>query len=315
MSKPALNLDNKALKVNKLTKKYFYKSQNKIISALDKVTFSIEKGSMIALLGPNGAGKSTLINILAGITNKSSGKAFINGYDLDKAANEAKLSIGVVPQELVMDPYFTPRETLNFQSGYYGVKKKNYITEKLLEKLSLKDKADSYVRYLSGGMKRRLMIAKAMVHSPPILILDEPTAGVDVNLRQTLWDSIKELNSKGTTILLTTHYLEEAENLCKDVVMIDKGKIVLQGEIKKLLKNIDLKSVNIYTENKIKKLPNELSNLGFSLKNNECFFINYRPSETSIENILNIILKNNIKIKDIVTTEPSLEDLFNHLVQ
>jgi len=315
MKRTVLNLDNKALEVNKLTKKYFYKSLNKKISALDEVTFSIEKGSMIALLGPNGAGKSTLINILAGITNKSSGKAFINGFDLDKAVNEAKLSIGVVPQELVMDPYFTPRETLNFQSGYYGVKKKNYITEKLLEKLSLKDKADSYVRYLSGGMKRRLMIAKAMVHSPPILILDEPTAGVDVNLRQTLWDSIKELNSKGTTILLTTHYLEEAENLCKDVVMIDKGKIVIQGEIKKLLKNIDLKSVNIFTENKIKKLPNELSNFGFSLKNDKCFLINYRPSKTSMENILNLILKNNIIIKDIVTTEPSLEDLFNHLVQ
>ena len=159
------------------------------------------------------------------------------------------------------------------------------------------------------------MIAKAMVHSPPILILDEPTAGVDVNLRQTLWDSIKELNSKGTTILLTTHYLEEAENLCKDVVMIDEGKVVIQGEIKKLLKDIDLKSVNIYTENKIKKLPNELSNLGFSLKNDKCFLINFRPSETSIENILNIILKNNIKIKDIVTSEPSLEDLFNNLVK
>ncbi len=315
MSRPDLNIDNKALKLNKLTKKYFYKSQNKTISALDEVSFSIEKGSMIALLGPNGAGKSTLINILAGITNKSSGKAFINGFDLDKSINEAKLSIGVVPQELVMDPYFTPRETLNFQSGYYGLKKKNYITEKLLEILSLKEKANSYVRYLSGGMKRRLMIAKAMVHSPPILILDEPTAGVDVNLRQTLWDSIRELNSKGTTILLTTHYLEEAENLCKDVVMIDEGKIIIQGEIKKLLKNIDLKSVNIYTENKIKKLPDELSNFGFSQKNDNCFLIDYKPSETSMDYILNIILKNNIKIKDIVTNEPSLEDLFNNLVK
>lgn len=213
-----------------------------------------------------------------------------------------------------MDPYFTPRETLNFQSGYYGVKKKNYITEKLLEKLSLKDKGDSYVRYLSGGMKRRLMIAKAMVHNPPILILDEPTAGVDVNLRQTLWDSIKELNRRGTTILLTTHYLEEAENLCKDVVMINKGEIVIQGEIKKLLKNIDHKSVNIYTENQIKKLPDELTNFGFLQKNQNCFLLDYKPSEISMENILNIILKNNIKIKDIVTNEPSLEDLFNNLV-
>ena len=312
--KLSLKSDNNALKINNLTKKYVLKSQNKEIIALDEVSFSIDKGSMVALLGPNGAGKSTLINILAGITNKSSGKAFINGFDLDKSVNKAKLSIGVVPQELVMDPYFTPRETLNFQSGYYGVKKKNYITEKLLEKLSLKDKGDSYVRYLSGGMKRRLMIAKAMVHNPPILILDEPTAGVDVNLRQTLWDSIKELNRRGTTILLTTHYLEEAENLCKDVVMINKGEIVIQGEIKKLLKNIDHKSVNIYTENQIKKLPDDLTKFGFLQKNENCFLLDYKPSKISMENILNIILKNNIKIKDIVTNEPSLEDLFNNLV-
>ena len=159
------------------------------------------------------------------------------------------------------------------------------------------------------------MIAKAMVHSPPILILDEPTAGVDVNLRQTLWDSIKELNRKGTTILLTTHYLEEAENLCKDVVMINKGKIVIQGEIKKLLKNIDLKTINIYTENHIKKLADDLTDFGFKLINENCLLIHYKPSEISIENVLNIILKNNIKIKDIVTSEPSLEDLFNNLVE
>ena len=163
-------------------------------------------------------------------------------------------------------------------------------------------------------MKRRLMIAKAMVHNPPILILDEPTAGVDVNLRQTLWDSIKELNRRGTTILLTTHYLEEAENLCKDVVMINKGEIVIQGEIKKLLKNIDHKSVNIYTENQIKKLPDDLTKFGFLQKNENCFLLDYKPSKISMENILNIILKNNIKIKDIVTNEPSLEDLFNNLV-
>ena len=314
MKKLHYNLKSKALEVDKLTKNYRIKSTGKNIVALDEVSFTIEKGSMIALLGPNGAGKSTLINILAGITNKSSGKAFISGYDLDKHINEAKLSIGVVPQELVIDPYFTPRETLNFQSGYYGVKEKNYLTEELLEKLSLKDKADSYVRYLSGGMKRRLMIAKAMVHSPPILILDEPTAGVDVNLRQTLWDSIKELNRKGTTILLTTHYLEEAENLCKDVVMIDKGKIVIQGEIKTLLNNIDLKSINIYTENRIKKLPDELYKFGFSKKNENLIFLNYKPSKLSMEKILKIMLTNNIVIKDIVTNEPSLENLFNNLL-
>ncbi len=305
----------KALQVKNLTKKYIIKSQNKIITALDNVSFSVERGSMVALLGPNGAGKSTLINILSGITNKSSGKAIINGFDLDNFVNQAKLSIGVVPQELVMDPFFTPRETLNFQSGYYGIRKKKYLTEDLLKKLSLLDKSDSYVRFLSGGMKRRLMIAKAMVHSPPILILDEPTAGVDVNLRQLLWDSIKELNRKGTTILLTTHYLEEAENLCKEVIMINNGKILIQGKIKNLLKNIDLKSINILTENEINELPTELKKFGFLLTNRKCFSIDYKPSKTSIEKILNIILQNNIKVKDIITSEPSLEDLFNNFVK
>ena len=303
------------LEVSKLTKKYITKSDKNGPLALDNVSFSVKKGSMMALLGPNGAGKSTLINILAGITNKSSGKAIINGHDIDNSSHKAKLSIGVVPQELVIDPYFTPRETLNFQSGYYGLKKEDYITENLLEKLSLKDKAESYVRYLSGGMKRRLMIAKAMVHSPPILILDEPTAGVDVNLRQLLWESIKDLNKKGTTILLTTHYLEEAESLCKEVVMIDKGKIIIQGEIKTLLRNIDSKSINIQIEKEIIKLPEKLKKFGFTLKNKKNIAINYKPSENSIEQILNIVLMNNMKIKDIVTSEPSLEDLFNNLVK
>ncbi|MBF96136.1 MAG: multidrug ABC transporter ATP-binding protein [Pelagibacterales bacterium] len=312
--KKILRVNSKALQIEKLTKNYTVNNKNQASTALDNVSFSIEKGSMIALLGPNGAGKSTLINILSGITNKSSGKASINGFDIDNNINEAKLSIGVVPQELVMDPYFTPRETLNFQSGYYGIKKKDYITEELLYKLNLLEKADSYVRFLSGGMKRRLMIAKAMVHSPPILILDEPTAGVDVNLRQRLWDSIKELNRKGTTILLTTHYLEEAESLCKEVIMIDKGKIIIKGEIKKLLENIDLKSISIFIENEIKQLPKDLKKLGVLLKNKKCLTLDYKPSDTSIEKILNIILRNNIQIKDIVTSEPSLEDLFNNLV-
>ncbi|PPR27299.1 MAG: Doxorubicin resistance ATP-binding protein DrrA [Alphaproteobacteria bacterium MarineAlpha9_Bin4] len=312
--KKILRVNSKALQIEKLTKNYTVNNKNQASNALDNVSFSIEKGSMIALLGPNGAGKSTLINILSGITNKSSGKASINGFDIDNNINEAKLSIGVVPQELVMDPYFTPRETLNFQSGYYGIKKKDYITEELLYKLNLLEKADSYVRFLSGGMKRRLMIAKAMVHSPPILILDEPTAGVDVNLRQRLWDSIKELNRKGTTILLTTHYLEEAESLCKEVIMIDKGKIIIKGEIKKLLENIDLKSISIFIENEIKQLPKDLKKLGVLLKNKKCLTLDYKPSDTSIEKILNIILRNNIQIKDIVTSEPSLEDLFNNLV-
>ena len=304
-----------ALQIKKLTKNYVFGAKKKKITALDNVTFSVAKGSMVALLGPNGAGKSTLINILSGITNKSSGNAIINGFDIDKSVNQAKRSIGVVPQELVIDPYFTPRETLNFQSGYYGIRKTNYLTEELLEKLSLSEKANSYVRFLSGGMKRRLMIAKAMVHSPPILILDEPTAGVDVNLRQLLWDSIKELNTKGTTILLTTHYLEEAEHLCKDVIMINKGKILIKGKIKNLLKNIDLKSISIFVENDINKLPKELKGFGFFLKSKKCLSIDYQPSQTPIEKLLKMIFKHQIKVKDIITNEPSLEDLFNYFVK
>ena len=190
---------------------------------------------MLALLGPNGAGKSTLINILAGIVNKSSGEVFINGYNIEYEERYAKQSIGVVPQELVMDPYFTPRETLEFQAGYYGVKKSNRITTDILRSLKLESKANAYVRHLSGGMKRRLMIAKAMVHSPQVLILDEPTAGVDVSLRELLWQKIKDLNKKGVTILITTHYIEEAEALCDDVAIINKGEIVVNGNIKKII--------------------------------------------------------------------------------
>ncbi|MEC8099868.1 MAG: ABC transporter ATP-binding protein [Pseudomonadota bacterium] len=304
-----------ALLIENLSKEYYINADKRIINALDSVSFSIKKGSMVALLGPNGAGKSTLINILAGITNKTSGKVLINGYNINTHLNKAKSSIGVVPQELVMDPYFTPRETLNFQSGYYGVKKKNYLTEQLLEKLNLFDKADSYVRFLSGGMKRRLMIAKAMVHSPPILILDEPTAGVDVNLRQLLWNSVKELNRRGTTILLTTHYLEEAENLCKDVIMIDKGKVLIEGEIKKLLRNIDFKSIKILIDNELQELPNELKQHGFNLNTKNSISLDYKPSQSSVERILNILFQNDIKIKDITTSEPSLEDLFNNVVK
>ncbi len=303
-----------ALEIKNLCK--FYDSKNKLknIKALNNFSLSVKKGTMLALLGPNGAGKSTLINILAGITNKTSGEVFINGNDIDKNQREAKLSIGVVPQELVMDPYFTPQETLNFQSGYYGIKKTNYLTNELLKNLQLEDKSNAYVRYLSGGMKRRLMIAKAMVHSPPILILDEPTAGVDVNLRQVLWEKIKDLNSKGTTILITTHYLEEAESLCDDVAIINKGNIVVNGNIKSLITSIDKKTMNIYLEEKISKLPSTLLREGFKLLNNATIEINYMPSRYSAGFLINKVINSNLKIKDVSITEANLEDLFNKIV-
>ena len=256
---------NNDIEIIKLNKTYFDDKNNKV-TALKNISLKVKKGSMLALLGPNGAGKSTLINILAGIVNKTSGDVFINGNNYELEERAAKQSIGVVPQELVIDPYFTPKETLEFQAGYYGIKKSNRITMQLLKNLKLEDKASAYVRHLSGGMKRRLMIAKAMVHSPQVLILDEPTAGVDVSLRELLWQNIKDLNKRGVTILITTHYLEEAEALCEDVAIINKGEIVINGNIKKLVKKIDKKILKVYSEN-LKTLPSSLKNIGFKKYN------------------------------------------------
>ncbi len=306
--------EEEALYINKLSKAYQGKEKNKPTKALKGVSLSVKKGSMLALLGPNGAGKSTLINILAGTVNKTSGTIIINGNNIDNELRDAKLSIGVVPQELVIDPYFTPRETLNFQSGYYGLKKSEYITEKLLDTLELKDKADAYIRNLSGGMKRRLMIAKAMVHSPPILILDEPTAGVDVSLRQLLWNNIKQLNKNGTTILITTHYLEEAESLCEDVAIINKGDIVLNGNILNLVRNIDKKKMTIILENKINKLPINLKKEGFTFDGKNILNIEYKPSQYSAGLLIKKVIAQNLTIKEVDTKEPNLEDLFNKII-
>jgi ABC-2 type transport system ATP-binding protein len=300
------------LEISKLNKVYINK--NNRVTALKNISFNVKKGAMLALLGPNGAGKSSLINILSGIVNKSSGRIAINGFDVDKDIRSAKLSIGVVPQELVIDPYFTPRETLNFQAGYYGIKNSNSIADNLLEKLKLRDKANAYVRNLSGGMKRRLMIAKAMVHAPQILILDEPTAGVDVGLRNLLWENIRELNKKGTTILITTHYLEEAEALCEDVAIINKGKIVINGNIKSLIKNIDKKSLNIILENSIKLIPKSLKSLGFEIKEKQSLYIEFSPNKYSVGFLISQVLENNLIIKDIAINEAKLEDLFKKIV-
>ena len=306
--------NDEALSIKNLTKTYYSRDKNQTTNALNNVSLSVKKGAMLALLGPNGAGKSTLINILASTVNKTSGQVSINGNNIDSKARDAKLSIGVVPQELVIDPYFTPRETLNFQSGYYGLKKSQYITEKLLNILELKDKAEAYVRNLSGGMKRRLMIAKAMVHSPPILILDEPTAGVDVSLRQLLWNNIKKLNQNGTTILITTHYLEEAESLCKDVAIINKGHIVLNGNIVNLIKKIDKKFMRIFLQSEIDKLPEVLKSDGFKLETKKIIYIEYKPSIYSAGSLIQKVASERLIIKDVDTIEPKLEDLFNKIV-
>ena len=304
---------NNDIEIIKLNKTYFDDKKNKI-TALKNISLNVKKGSMLALLGPNGAGKSTLINILAGIVNKTSGDVFINGNNYELEERAAKQSIGVVPQELVMDPYFTPKETLEFQAGYYGIKKANRITMQLLRNLKLEDKAEAYVRHLSGGMKRRLMIAKAMVHSPQVLILDEPSAGVDVSLRELLWQNIKDLNKRGVTILITTHYLEEAEALCNDVAIINKGEIVINGNIKKLVKRIDKKILKVYSEN-LKTLPTSLKNIGFKKYNSNAIIIDYQPSRQSIDGLINEVVKYNIKIKDISIKDTTLEDLFKEITK
>jgi ABC-2 type transport system ATP-binding protein len=304
---------NNDIEIIKLNKTYFDDKKNKV-TALKNISLKVKKGSMLALLGPNGAGKSTLINILAGIVNKTSGDVFINGNNYELEERAAKQSIGVVPQELVIDPYFTPKETLEFQAGYYGINKSNRITMQLLRNLKLEDKASAYVRHLSGGMKRRLMIAKAMVHSPQVLILDEPTAGVDVSLRELLWQNIKDLNNKGVTILITTHYLEEAEALCQDVAIINKGEIVINGNIKKLVKKIDKKILKVYSEN-LKTLPSGLKNIGFKKYNNNEISIDYKPSQHSIDQLINEVVKYNIKVKDISIKDTTLEDLFKEITR
>ena len=300
------------IEIIKLNKIYFDDKKNKV-TALKNISLKVKKGSMLALLGPNGAGKSTLINILAGIVNKTSGDVFINGNNYELEERAAKQSIGVVPQELVIDPYFTPKETLEFQAGYYGIKKSNRITMQILRNLKLEDKAEAYVRHLSGGMKRRLMIAKAMVHSPQVLILDEPTAGVDVSLRELLWQNIKDLNKKGVTILITTHYLEEAEALCEDVAIINKGEIVINGNIKKLVKKIDKKILKVYSEN-LETLPSSLKNIGFKKYNTNEILIDYKPSKHSIDELISEVVRYNIKIKDISIKDTTLEYLFKEII-
>ena len=252
-------MKNKIVDVKNLTKKY----ENKDSFALDHINLKIEQGSIFGLLGPNGAGKSSFINIISGLSNKTSGKVLVCGVDLDFDPKTIKGNIGVVPQEINIDPFFSPLEIMNIQSGMYGVKKKDNNNLEILKKLDLYDKAHAYSRSLSGGMKRRLMVAKAMVHNPPLLILDEPTAGVDVELRKNLWNYIKSLNKLGVTIILTTHYLKEAEILCDQIAVINKGKVIACDTKKNLLKLLDDKELTIEFSDTIKSIPQNLESYVF----------------------------------------------------
>lgn len=302
---------NFAIEISNLKKIYDYKKPN-AFEALKGINLNIPKKSIFGLLGSNGAGKSTLINIIAGLVIKTEGNVKVWGNDIDINERNAKLSIGVVPQELILDPFFTPRETLEYQSGYYGVPKSENCVEEILETVGLIDKADAYARSLSGGMRRRLMIGKAMVHRPPILILDEPTAGVDVGLRQSLWKEVRKLNDAGVTIILTTHYLEEAEAMCDSLAIVNKGQIVAEGQTSKMLSKLDKKELIILLENddaeKIK-----LDGTNITLMNKSLLKISFKPSEINEGEIIEKIYKSGAKIKTINSKEPDLEELFLEL--
>ena len=297
------------LSVKNLNKIYNSKDSNSI-NALNNLNLDVKEGEIFGLLGPNGAGKTTFINILAGTVIKTSGEVNVWGFNLDKNPRQVRASIGIVPQEVVLDPFFSPRKLLELQAGLYGVKKKERITDNILKLVSLDKQANSYARSLSGGMKRRLLIAKALVHQPPIIFLDEPTAGVDVELRKNLWENVKSLNKQGVTIILTTHYLEEAEEMCTRIGILNKGNLVALDSTKNLLNKILTKKVTFKVNKKIEIKDNELDSLKIiSNKENE-ICISYEKSKLNIEEVINLVKKTNVQIDDISTDDGDLEDVF-----
>ena len=300
--------------VKNLKKTYSKKGSN-VIEALKSLNLEVKEGEIFGLLGPNGAGKSTFINILGGSVIKSEGKVNVWGFDLDKNPRQARASIGIVPQEVNVDPFFRPRDLLELQAGLYGVKKKDRITDTILKLVSLEKQANSYSRSLSGGMKRRLMVAKAMVHQPPIVILDEPTAGVDVELRKKMWDNVKSLNEKGVTIILTTHYLEEAEKMCDRIGILSQGELVALDTTKNLLDKIQTKIVNFITDKKANIDENQLVSLKVISNENGKLSISYEKSKINIDQIIKYLSAQNIKIFDISTDDGDLEDVFLRLTK
>ena len=299
-----------AIKMENVTKYYIDQASNENKVALKFLNLKIKKASIFGLLGPNGAGKSTTINILSGLTNKTAGKVFIENYDQDINPEKSRSCIGVVPQELNLDPFLCPRDALEIQAGLFGVKRVDRKTSEILNKVGLMDASRAYARSLSGGMRRRLLIAKALVHSPPIVILDEPTAGVDIELREMLWDYILELNSEGTTIVLTTHYLEEAQKICTDIGILSNGVLVEHGETKTLLEKINTKVLIIHTNEKLTQIPALPYPLVCSLRSDGALQLFFDKSIISTEEVIDICRRSKISIKDIATAEPALEDVF-----
>jgi ABC-2 type transport system ATP-binding protein len=299
-----------AIEVNNLQKIYRASGKMPEKHALKNISLNIPRGSIFGLLGPNGAGKSTFINILAGLVNKTSGTARIWGLDIDQHPRQSRAAIGVVNQEIVADPFFTPMEMLELMAGFYGVPKSERRSLEILTAVGLDDKKDAYVRQLSGGMKRRLMVAKALVHNPPVLILDEPTAGVDVELRRSLWTYVRELHDRGTTIILTTHYLEEAEELCDSIAIVNHGEIVACEPTPKLLSRLDYKTLVITPKEALTAVPDSLVGLDSVIRDTGALAITFRTSETGIGRLLEQVRAAGVGIGDLVTEAPDLEDVF-----
>ncbi|MHA7870713.1 MAG: ABC transporter ATP-binding protein [Hyphococcus sp.] len=280
--------------------------------ALKGVDLEIPRGRIFGLLGPNGAGKSTFINILAGLVRKTEGEVTVWGFDIDRNPRQARAALGIVPQEINVDVFFTPKEALEIQAGLYGVSRDRRRTMEILTALGLSDKADSYVRQLSGGMKRRLLVAKAMVHAPPILILDEPTAGVDIELRKQLWEYVLDLHAAGVTIVLTTHYLEEAQELCDDIAIIHEGEVVACEPTEKLIASLDRKTLMVSPLEALSEAP-DLGGFNAELKDDGRLAIPYQPSRAQVSEILERLSAANIAVKDLSTVESDLEDVFLEL--
>lgn len=304
---------NNAIEIRDLRKTYAASGKASAKEALLGIDLDIPRGSIFGLLGPNGAGKSTLINILAGLVVKTAGSVRIWESDLDRAPRQAKASIGIVPQEITFDPFFTPRRMLDIQAGLYGVPKLERRTDDLLALVGLTDKANAYARSLSGGMRRRLMVAKAMVHNPPILVLDEPSAGVDLELRTQLWQNVKALNKKGVTVLLTTHYLEEAEQLCDRIAIIHHGQIVANAEKEELIARLPGKEIRFRLDREIETVPQAFAGFDTHIEGKRTLMLRYNPEQQKMDDLIARMQQSGFGIADITTHKSDLEDVFRAL--
>tara|TARA_B100000886_G_C20411690_1_gene487359 strand:- start:1251 stop:2180 length:930 start_codon:yes stop_codon:yes gene_type:complete len=304
-----------ALTVENLSKDYSDSKNKRHNRALNELSFKVKQGEVFGLLGPNGAGKTTFLSILGGTVIKTKGKVNVWGFDLDQNPRQVKASLGIVPQEVNLDAFFSPKKLLDLQAGLYGVAKKDRITDLILKMVALEDKANAYSRSLSGGMKRRLLIAKAMVHQPPILILDEPTAGVDVELRNNLWENVKKLNKEGVTIILTTHYLIEAQSMCDRIAIIDKGNLVALDTTKKLLDRIKTKRINFKVKNINLEKDLFMKDINFKIISKNLILVTYEKNSLDFSEIVNYLNQNNVKIEDIFTEDGDLEDVFVQLTK